>query len=200
MPSRKGRPARLQIPEAPLPSEPLQKSAFARLIGCAPARITEFVSRGILRSPAITPAGLVVPALAVAQLVAAGSMLPRAGVPAPRPALTETAATPPTYDQARAEHEALKVQMAELKLAERRGELVPKALADHVLFDCTRALRDSWIGWPPRVAAVMAAKLKVDPALLLAELDRAVKAHLAAVADPKADWRARSAASYGGAT
>jgi hypothetical protein len=199
MQQRKGRPARLQIPEAPLPSEPLQKATFARLIGCAPARITEFVSRGILRPPAITPAGLVVPALAVAQLVAAGSMLPRADVPAPRAPMTEAAAAP-TYDQARAEHEALKVQMAELKLAERRGELVPKALADHVLFDCTRALRDSWIGWPPRVAAVMAAKLKVDPALLLAELDRAVKAHLAAVADPKADWRARSAASYGGAT
>jgi hypothetical protein len=203
MPARTGRRPSLQIPTEPLSSEPVTKAAFARLIGCAKPRITEWIRAGVLTAPAVNAAGLVVPTLAVAQLVTAGSMLPRAeattAMSAPRATATMAAdapAQPMSYDAARAAHEVLKVRLAELELAERRGELVSKALSDHVLFSACRALRDAWQGWPARHAAVMASRLKVDPALLLAELDRAVRDQLTAVADPKADWGERDGVSY----
>lgn len=199
MTQRNGRRPSLKIPAEAAFDECVSKSQFARILESHPSRITQLIKDGILKPPALTPEGMVVTALAFEQLLAAGSILPRADAAAPR-AVAAVASDAPgdamTYDEARAAHETLKVKLAELDLAERRGELVPKALADHVLFDCTRALRDAWLGWPARHAAVMASRLKVDPALLLAELDRAVRDQLAAVADPKADWRARSAASY----
>ena len=213
MNARKGRPSRLQLPDDPIPPVPLQKAAFARWLKCAPARVTEWTAKRILTAPAVQPDGLIRPQHAAEQLIAAGVIVRSAGskthtptvaAGAILPARNSTRGTPagqnvapPSYDVSRAEHEALKVKLAGLDLAERRGDLVPRALADAVLFDACRALRDAWLNWPARVAAVMASRLKIDPALLMRELDGQVKAQLAAIADPSADWRTRSKEANG---
>jgi hypothetical protein len=128
-----------------------------------------------------------VPSLAVAQLVTAGSMLPRADTPAPLAAAAPDAAM--TYDEARTATETLKAHRALLDLRERRAELVETATAEGVLFAATRAFRDGLTTWPVRVVPEMAARLGVPPAVLLAEMERAMRDFLGSLADPRADWR-----------
>ncbi len=189
-----------------LPPAPLQKAAFARWLGCAPSRITEWIARGSLTAPAVLPSGLIVADIAVDQLIAARILVSRheptsVSTTAQPPAAGNRGADPasgaaPSYDSARATHESLKVRLTELKLLERRSELVPRALADAVLFDAARALRDAWQAWPARVAAVMAARLGVPPAASWRSWRPASATQLAAVADPAADWRLQSAARH----
>jgi hypothetical protein len=159
------------------------------MLQCSPPRVTSWTTNGTLTPPALTPDGLIVPSLAVEQLVAAGALLPAPGAVA-RPLNG--------YDSGRTEHMALKVKLATLDLDERRQGLVPRSLADTVVHDCLRALRDSWEGWPARTAATMAARLGVDPGRLLAELEAGVKQQLEEIGDPRADWRARPGANKGG--
>ncbi len=197
MTPRSGRKPSLTEPSAPLGSDPVAKSTFARMIGCDKSRITVWCQTGTLNGPAVTMAGRIVPSIGVAQLIASGSMRARSNAATPDPRRAGAADSPDegisTYDRSRAVLEDLRVQRAQLDLAERRSELVPRALADTILFDAARALRNSWITWPARVVATMAVSLGIDPARLLAELERAVKAQLTEVADPTADWRGRSA-------
>jgi hypothetical protein len=189
MPTRTGRRPRLQVPAGPLLPEPITKAAFARLLGCAAPRVTEWTSRRVLTPPAVTAGGLIIPTLAVAQLLAAGAVLPRVDAAAPR---GDARGVAMTYDQARTASETLRAHSALADLRERNGELVSRALAEGVLFDIQRASRDAWLNWPARITAIVASRLGVDPARLLAELDREVKAQLSAIADPLADWRRRS--------
>jgi hypothetical protein len=197
---RKGRKPTLRLSATPLPAEAISKSAFARLLKCAPARVTEWIAKRVLAPPAVTASGSIVPSLAVEQLLAAGAVLPRSGVPAdhPVPDGATVNGNGHGYDHHRSAHEALRVELAGLELAERRGTTVSKALSDHVLFDCLRGVRDTFQGMPARVAAVMAARLGVDAGRLLAELEAAVRDQLMELSDVRADWRVRSAASWAG--
>lgn len=183
MTKRKGRPTALRLSASPMPAGTITKAEFARLLGCAPARVTEW-SRDILKPPALTPDGRVNPRLAAEALVAAGAVLPAAP-----PATTAETTEPPSYDESRARHEAAKADLAELELAARRTELVQAATAEGLLFAATRAFRDGLMTWPVRVAPEMAARLGVAPAALLVELEGGIREFLMALADPKAAWR-----------
>ncbi len=58
-----------------------------------------------------------------------------------------------------------------------------------MVFDLARRERDAWIGWPPRVAANMAAELGCYPHRLEQVLDRHLRAHLALLAEVKVELR-----------
>jgi hypothetical protein len=189
LPARVGRPPTLHLPAAPLPAEPISRATFARLLGVGKARVTGWTRDGVVRPPAVTADGSIIPALAVEQMQAAGCF---ASAEAPLARLNGT--EPPeagamTYDAARTASETLKAHRALLDLRERRGELVETVTAEDVLFAATRAFRDGLTTWPVRVAAEMAARLGVPPAALLAELEGGIRVFLAALADPAADWR-----------
>lgn len=187
-PRRNGRPSTLRFPKTEIPTAPITKAAFARLLGCAKSRVTEFVQEGIVSERAVTDAGLIVPSVAVAQLLEHGAF---ADAPKPVAAVSPITAPHPgmTYDEARTAKETLAAHRALLDLRERRGELVETAIATDILFTATRTFRDGLVTWPVRVAAEMAARLNVPPAALLAELEKGIRDFLAGLADPRADWR-----------
>lgn len=168
----------------------MSRAAFARLLGCPAPRVTEWIARKVITGAALAPDGRVIPAVAVAHLRAAGRFASASSAAAPRPAGM-------SYDDARAAREALKAHGALLDLRARRGELIEASLAEGVLFEALRGLRDGWTNWPARIAAEMAARLKVDQAALLMELERGVRRQLEAMADPKADWRRHARAREG---
>ncbi|GIK83111.1 MAG: hypothetical protein BroJett024_42160 [Alphaproteobacteria bacterium] len=94
-----------------------------------------------------------------------------------------------TFVQARTAHEIAKAHLARLKLQERRGELVDRARATALVFRLAREERDSWLNWPARIAALMAAELGVEAHPMQKILEMHVRAHLAELAEVKPAFR-----------
>ena len=94
-----------------------------------------------------------------------------------------------TFAQARTAHEIAKAHLARLKLQERRGELVDRARASALVFRLAREERDSWLNWPARVAALIAADLGVEAHPMQTILETHVRAHLAELAEVRPDFR-----------
>jgi hypothetical protein len=88
-----------------------------------------------------------------------------------------------TFVQARVANEILKAQRQELLLRKLKGELVDKAKSQDTIFALARAERDSWTQWPARVAALIAAELKVDTHKMEQVLDVHVRQHLEGLAE-----------------
>ncbi len=92
-----------------------------------------------------------------------------------------------TYAKSRAANEAIKAQMNELRLQALRGELVNRQDVETHVFDLARKERDSWLQFPARKAANMAAELGVDAHLMEQALDRYIRDHLAELSEVKFD-------------
>ncbi len=90
---------------------------------------------------------------------------------------------PAAYMRARAAREMIGAQVAKVKLAKMKGELVDRAKATALVFDLARRERDAWMNWPPRVAADMAAELGVDAHLMEQVLEHHLRRHLAELAE-----------------
>lgn len=95
------------------------------------------------------------------------------------------AAGGPSFLQARTANEVLKAQERKLRLARLKGELIDRARATAQVFTLARQERDAWVQWPARVAADLAAALGLETHTVQVELEIAVKAHLAELADLK---------------
>ena len=83
-----------------------------------------------------------------------------------------------TFVQARTANEVLKAQERRLRLQQLKGELIDKARAKAFVFRLAREERDAWVNWPARVAALMAAELGVEIAVLQKVLESHVRSHL----------------------
>ncbi len=94
-----------------------------------------------------------------------------------------------TFVEARTAHEIAKAHLARLKLQERKGELVDRASAAALVFRLAREERDSWINWPARVAALMAAELGVEAHPMQKSLETHVRAHLVELAEVRPEFR-----------
>ena len=94
-----------------------------------------------------------------------------------------------TFAEAKTANEILKAQQAKLKLDKLRGSLVSCDGAERAVFELARQERDSWLQWPARVAAIMAAELGIDPARLQSQMDRHIREHLASMADATVQLR-----------
>lgn len=128
---------------------------------------------------------------------AATKPVPRAALEAVSDTLREAGAEPdPTagggevsFLRARMANEVIKAQTAKVKLAKMKGELVDRSRATAVVFDLARRERDAWQNWPPRVAANMAAELRVEPHQMEQILDKYLRKHLADMAEVKIELR-----------
>lgn len=89
-----------------------------------------------------------------------------------------------TFLQAKTAHEVLKAQERRLRLSKLKGELVDRDRATALVFRLAREERDAWVNWPARVAALMAAELGAETAVMQKVLETHVRAHLEELAQP----------------
>jgi hypothetical protein len=94
-----------------------------------------------------------------------------------------------TFVQARTAHEIAKAHLARLRLQRMKGELVDRARATALVFRLAREERDTWVNWPARVAALMAAELGVEAHPMQKSLEAHVRAHLADLAEVRPEFR-----------
>ena len=127
-------------------------------------------------SPAMQP----VPDAAVG---AVSQTLREQGLPAP------SAGGGMTYLQARTANEVLKAQERKMRVQKLRGELVDRARATALVFRLARQERDSWAGWPARIAAMMAADLGISAHQMQTVLETHVRQHLGELAEIRTDLR-----------
>lgn len=94
-----------------------------------------------------------------------------------------------TFVQARTAHEIAKAHLARLRLQRMKGELVDRARATALVFRLAREERDTWVNWPARIAALMAAELGVEAHPMQKALETHVRAHLAELAEVRPEFR-----------
>ncbi|MEG3162284.1 hypothetical protein U1763_17415 [Sphingomonas sp. LB2R24] len=75
-------------------------------------------------------------------------------------------------------------------LAARReaGDVVDLEVAETLLFNMARSVRDAWLNWPSRVSPLIAASLGISVEPLLEALNDHVQQHLASLGEPEADF------------
>lgn len=94
-----------------------------------------------------------------------------------------------TFVQARTAHEIAKAHLARLRLQRMKGELIDRARATALVFRMAREERDTWVNWPARVAALIAAELGVEAHPIQKALETHVRAHLAELAEVRPEFR-----------
>jgi hypothetical protein len=94
-----------------------------------------------------------------------------------------------TFVQARTAHEIAKAHLARLRLQRMKGELVDRARATAMIFRLAREERDSWLNWPARVAALIAADLGVEAHAVQKLVETHVRGHLAELAEIRPEFR-----------
>ena len=94
-----------------------------------------------------------------------------------------------TFLQAKTANEVLKAQERRLRLQKMKGELIDRARATALVFRLAREARDSWVNWPSRAAALMAAELGVEAAGMQKALEIHVRAHLDELAEVRPEFR-----------
>ena len=179
---RKGSPSRLRFPAAEIFDEVLSKSAFARFLKCDPSRITQMVRAGTIAPPALTAAGLIVAALALKQMRAAGCFADadtgnRGAAADAKPVSRET------YDQARTRLAVGQADAQELKNETRRREVVDVGSAVELVGQSFTVVRTKLLAVPSAHAAQIA-RLKT-PAEVEAYLSRVLAAVLEELSDDR---------------
>ena len=94
-----------------------------------------------------------------------------------------------TFLQARTANEVMKAQERRIRLLKLKGEVVDRARATALVFRLARQERDAWVGWPARVAALMAADLGVGTHAMQAVLEKYVREHLVSLSEIRPDFR-----------
>ena len=94
-----------------------------------------------------------------------------------------------TFTQARTAHEIAKAQRARIEVQRLREEVVDRAHATSEVFRLARRDRDTWVNWPARVAALMAAELGVEAHAMQKVLEAHVRDHLNELAEIRPEFR-----------
>ena len=154
----------------------MSRAAFARHMGVSPRTITDRIRAGTVIVDKAT--NLIKVRESKARWLAPGPALGRGDVQGPDPERGKLTA-------ARTKHEQTKQEAAELRLRKARGELIDRDRAMETVFNLARETRDSFLNWPARYAAIIAAKLNTDPHATEIILDQCIKAHLRELAEPR---------------
>ena len=91
----------------------------------------------------------------------------------------------PSFAKIKTAHELYKAQLTQLALQEKKGQLINKDQVKAQVYKLGRQVRDSWMNWPARVSATMAAELGVDEHALHQALERYVREHLNDIGEGK---------------
>jgi hypothetical protein len=94
-----------------------------------------------------------------------------------------------TFVEARTAREIAMAHLTRLRVQRMKGELVERDRATALVFRLAREERDTWINWPARVAALMAADLGVEPHPMQRALETQVRAHLAELAELRPEFQ-----------
>ena len=94
----------------------------------------------------------------------------------------------PTFTKIKTAHELYKAQLTQLALQEKKGQLINKDQVKAQVYKLGRQVRDSWMNWPARVSATMAAELGVDEHALHQALERYVREHLNDIGEGKLNF------------
>jgi hypothetical protein len=102
-----------------------------------------------------------------------------------------------SYLKARTALTVYQAQERQLAIQKKKGVLVDRARAETLVFRLARQERDTWVTWPTRVAALMAAQLSAEmekasgaPVLIeTAILQRVLETHVREQLDALADLR-----------
>ena len=154
-------------------AELVTKSEYAARRGCAPSAVTRALNEGRITAIVVDGRAMIDPAVADIQW----GRNTRRRVDS-RPA-TDAAAAPPTdgdpvsYEDARRRREQAEAQLAELKLAEKCGDLVRVADVTSALTKRIIIYRDSMLQIPARLSAQLAAES--DEASVYAILDKELR-------------------------
>lgn len=95
-----------------------------------------------------------------------------------KPDKPDTPGDPLNLNKIKAAHESVKLQIANIELKRKQGQLVDREKVTGVFFSEFRAVRDSFQNWPSRVASVMAGELNVEPKLMQEILDKYIRVQL----------------------
>jgi hypothetical protein len=106
--------------------------------------------------------------------------MPRGGQ---RPGAGRKPAPGESFEAARRRKESALADLRGLEVHRRRGEVIEVAVVRRVIDTAARGYRASWLNWPARVAAVLAAGWGIDGAQVHRDLEDAVRAHLTELAD-----------------
>lgn len=79
--------------------------------------------------------------------------------------------------------------MRVLESQEMAGKLIDIERAEHIIFGAFRSIRDSWMNWPTRVGALVAADLGLEADKVTEVLTNHVQEHLGELGEPDADLR-----------
>ena len=154
----------------------MSRAAFARHMGVSPRTITDRIRAGTVIVDKKT--NKIKVRESKERWLAPGPALGRGDVQGPDPERS-------TLTAVRTQHEQIKRQAAELRLQKARGQLIDRDRAMETVFNLARETRDSFLSWPARYAAIIAAKLKTDPHTTEIILDRCIKEHLRELAEPR---------------
>jgi hypothetical protein len=86
-------------------------------------------------------------------------------------------------------HEFAKAQRARIQVDRLKEKVVERAKASALVFKLARQERDSWITWPARVAAQMAAEAGIDVHLMQNLLEAHVRSHLEELSEIEPNFR-----------
>lgn len=186
---------------------------FARRDGCSHTRVQRALASGDLTAFAD---GSLDPALVGSAWRATNRRKLRSDTGIPRPRLVHsvlaTPATPAATDRATGNDAAPDdtpggraaayadalyrkenhiAALRELEFLRKSGAVIALDLAERVLFDNFRAVRDAWLNWPMRIAPLLAADLDVPPDALTQRLTDYVHRHLAELGEPDASFTER---------
>ncbi|MEM9839467.1 MAG: hypothetical protein AAF830_09985 [Pseudomonadota bacterium] len=150
------------------PDTVIKKSKFAQELGVSRSRVTQLVERGL----PTTEDGLVP--------LEEGRRWYEQNIGPSRRKIAPASS-------ARAELDKLKAERERLKIAQIKGELIPRDVASRVVFERARMERDSWTAFASRVSATIAMETGADQSKLFAALDREVRAQLQELADEPLD-------------
>lgn len=176
-------------------SETVTKAEFARRVGLTRGRISQLISQGL---PQLADGRIEVGAALrwmeehldpARRLNTCLNTRLNTGCDSDGEGKGEAAAEGGSLSEARRQHEWMKVRRAALRYEQERGALVDRARACDLVFRLARQERDAWLGWPARVAAIIAAELGVEAHAVQTALDKHVRAHLSELSEIKPEFR-----------
>lgn len=158
------------LPPGP-PDETASKKGFAELISVSPGRVSQLIASGL----PVLPNGRI--------NIRAGKDWVRANIDRNRrrSLLDEDPGMPRS---ARHDREVADAELARLKADRLAGRLIDREATVRWAEGRARAERDAWIGWVNRTAPEIAAAGQ-DLSAITAALDKAVREHLASLAETR---------------
>jgi hypothetical protein len=159
------------------------QTELARQLGIKRGRVTDYVKRGL----PVRPDRRLWRVMALDWIRQNVALAERpSGLPEAPPALNGVGpALGPgtTFADARRLAEIAKAQRLHLAAEREKRSLLVRAEVESGLVVQGRRIRDAWLNWPARVSAILAAAWGVDAVTVQVDLDREVRAQLAALAE-----------------